>query len=218
MHDPAPHRRTLLMGAAAALVAPALAWGQTPRRLAFEVWRGGRRIGTHTVVISAQGGGLTARITAALLVKLGPVPIFRYRHDATEVWSTPDQFASLETRTISNGKVETVAARREGEGVRIERSGGASVLASARTVPLTHWNRGAMSRPLFNPQTGVLIRETIARRADTVKLADGQAMAATAYALTGDAEIIDWYDASSSWVALRGKVADGSFLEYRRLA
>jgi hypothetical protein len=35
--------------------------------------------------------------------------------------------------------------------------------------------------------------------------------------LIGESQIDDWYDSAGEWVALRGKVKDGSVLEYRRV-
>ena len=216
---PARTRRAFLAESGAVVFSASDGFAQAPGRLAFEVWRKGERIGLHTVDLAATpGGGWTARIAAAFVVRLGPIPVFHYRHDATETWSAPDRFAALDARTVSNGKVETVAARHVGEAVRIVRSNGADVLAPARAAPLTHWNREALSRPLFNPQTGVLARETVTRHPGTAPYADGRTITATAYVLTGDAEITDWYDAAGGWVALRGKVSDGSWLDYRRLA
>ena len=71
--------------------------------------------------------------------------------------------------------------------------------------------------PLFNPQTGAMVHHRLARTADAaVKLADGRSVATTRYSLTGEAEIIDWYDARGVWTALRAKAPDGSFIDYRR--
>jgi len=36
--------------------------------------------------------------------------------------------------------------------------------------------------------------------------------------LTGDADIIDWYDLRGQWSALRARAADGSTVDYRRVA
>ena len=50
-------------------------------------------------------------------------------------------------------------------------------------------------------------------------LSDGRSVPAMRYSLTGDADIVDWYEQSGdAWVALRGKAPDGSFIDYRRTA
>ena len=71
---------------------------------------------------------------------------------------------------------------------------------------------------MFNPQTGAVIHETISRQPGTARLADGRSVAATRVTLAGEAQIVDWYDAQGAWTALRGKVADGSFVDYLRVA
>jgi hypothetical protein len=42
-------------------------------------------------------------------------------------------------------------------------------------------------------------------------------VAANHWAVRGEAEIDDWYDANGQWQALRGKLDDGSMMEYRRI-
>ena len=72
---------------------------------------------------------------------------------------------------------------------------------------------------MFNPQTGALTHERVSRSPDeTVRLADGRSVSATRYAMTGDVELSDWYDGKDVWTALRGKLPDGSYIDYRRVA
>ena len=44
-----------------------------------------------------------------MLVKVGPVPLFHYSHDATETWEG-GRFLSLTSRSVTGGKAETVSA------------------------------------------------------------------------------------------------------------
>ena len=190
--------------------------GAGDRSVAFQVIRGGSKIGSHSVRVATSGDRQVATIMAEMLVKIGPVPVFRYRHEATETWDGP-RFVSLVSRSVSNGKVETVDASASAEGVKIVRSGGATLIAAANANPLTHWNRDALKRPLFNPQTGALLKCAIARRGvETVRYVDGRAVQATAFVITGEADIIDWYDADGAWAALQAKGPDGSAIVYRR--
>ena len=214
MADTLTRRATL----AGLVLAPGLARAATapPRAdLHFEVWRKGQKIGVHSVVFRGDEAAITVAIAAEMLVKLGPIPVFRYRHQASETWRD-GRFATLESHTVSNAKVEQVSATRSETGVAIT-AGGKTVQASARACPLTHWNSMVLDGPLFNPQTGLVVREAMSRTADTVVLADGRTVNATRYQLRGDAEIVDWYDPVGTWAALRGKVSDGSWIEYRRI-
>ena len=213
-------RRCLLATGVAGL-APAWVWAATPGAggdLSFEVWRGRRRIGLHTVRFRPSGGALEVLIAAQMEVGLGPISLFRYRHQSRELWRD-GQFVRLESRTSTNGRLERLSAERKPDEVSIVTGGGQAVRAPPRACPLSHWNLAAMDGPLFNPQTGAVLQEDVSRRAgDTVKLADGRDVAATRCVLTGQAEITDWYDQDGRWTALRGKVADGSFIDYRRLS
>lgn len=185
-------------------------------RLAFAVMRKGQKIGQHLLTFEESGDGLTARAEVEMAVNLGPVAIFRYRHSQVERWDDGD-FASLETRTIQNGRHSQVSAKRTDKGVEVIGPRGSAVLPAAAR-PLTHWNRQALGGPLFHPQKGRLMRLSIARQeAAPAVLADGRDTPATRVTLAGEASIDNWYDRSGSWAALRAKADDGSIVEYRRL-
>ena len=159
-------------------------------------------------------GAVTVETNVSLAVNLGPVPVFRYTHHATEVWRD-GAFVSLDTRTSSNGKLERVHAVRTASGVTIETLGG-RVEAPAEAAPLTHWNADVFRRPLFNPQTGKLLRLEATRR--TGDSPPGAAVgAATHWVLRGDAQIDDWYDQAGAWIALSGRLNDHSIMDYRRV-
>ncbi|CAN5816152.1 hypothetical protein BH11PSE1_BH11PSE1_14690 [soil metagenome] len=195
-------RRLLLAGGLAAL--PGLTLASTPpsRRLVFHVLRNGTRIGEHVMSFAGDPASPTVTTDVRMTVKLGPVPVFRYRHHAVERW-TGGRFASLETTTDSNGKAERVSARRTDSGVTIETAKG-RITGPPGVCPFTHWNPEVFAGPLFNPQEGKLLKVT-AR-----KVAAGQ------WSVRGEAEIDDWYDDAGVWTALTGKLKDGSMLEYRR--
>lgn len=212
-----PLSRRSLVGAGLALLAAPTAFAATAeRRLAFAVFRNGVRVGDHVMTFSGGVEDVAVRTEVSLLVKLGPVPVYRYTHRALER-RRGGRFSSLESTTNGNGKLQRVAARREGDAVLIEGAGG-QVRAPADAQPLTHWNAAALTGPLFNPQEGKVLRLTARRIGlERVKLAGGGMIAATRWSLRGESEIDDWYDQGGEWAALRGRLADGSVMEYRRL-
>jgi Family of unknown function (DUF6134) len=200
---PALSRRTIL---AAGLVLP-LAPGRVraaPRNLSFAVFRNGTHIGEHTISFSGDGANVTAVTDALMIVKIGPVPVFKYHHHAVET-RTDGAFASLETSTSSNGKAEHVAAERTGGGVRVDCNYGKTTL-SPDANPMTHWNPQIFGGPpLFNPQTGKILKVRTAR------VTPGHVT------IRGEAEIDNYYDDASAWQSLTGKLDDGSHVEYRRV-
>ncbi len=194
-------RRAILAGGLALpfLGTSALA---APRALTFVVLRNGTKIGEHHVAFVGDDASLTATTDAVMTVKIGPVPVFKYKHHAVEK-RIDGAFASLVTATNSNGKAERVSAEKAGGVIRISCPSG-QVTAPPNANPLNHWNQQIFSGPMFNPQTGKLLKVT------TRKVEAGH------WAIRGETEIDDWYDASGAWLSLKGKLDDGSTVEYRR--
>ena len=195
-------RRELIVGAAGAVLAPAVARA-APSGLGFQVFRNGARIGEHRMSFSGDAAARTVTTEVAMTVKLGPVPIFKYAHKAVERWAG-GKWVSLETTTNSNGKRQSVSARAMDGFVQIEGPAGL-VRGPADAVPLSHWNQASFGRPLFNPQEGKMLKV----RCTPVKPGH--------WAIRGEAEIDDFYDPGGAWLALKGKLDDGSLMEYRRV-
>lgn len=196
-------RRTILAGGLLLPLAPGLVRAAA-RNLTFAVFRNGAKIGEHHISFAGDGPALTATTDAVMTVKIGPVPVFRYHHHAVE-HRTDGVFAALETSTTSNGKDERVVAERTAAGVRIDCNYGKTTLA-ADANPMTHWNPQIFGGPpLFNPQTGKLLKVRTAR------------VSPNHVTIRGEAEIDDFYDDAGAWQALTGKLDDGSKVEYRRL-
>ena len=213
-------RRMMLASGACALAAGrGLAQASIPtgRDLSFEVLRNGRSVGRHTVQFRGDASDMDIVIDARLAFSFGLIPI-RYHHQASETWRQ-GRFVSLRSQTHATfTHDEQVSAERTAQGISVTTATGAHELAEG-THPLTHWNPAVLDGPLFNPQTGAMIREAVVRSAgQTVRLPDGRDTPATRFALTGSAQITDWYDASMVWLALQGKGPDGSMINYRRSA
>lgn len=207
-------RRGLLAGVLAAGPDPGRA--DLSSRLRFAVFRNGGRIGEHVMTFDGRSGETRVRTQVEMVVKLGPVPVYRYRHSADEQWSG-GRFASLASSTDGNGRVTRVEARRTTTGVVIEGSNG-RIAGPPTLAPLTHWNAEVLGGPLFNPQEGKLLSLSVRRGlVERVRLASGQSIDARRWSLRGEIQIDDWYDEGGVWAALKGRLADGSTIEYRRL-
>lgn len=196
-----PSRRALLAAGFGLAAAPAFAQS-APAALRFAVFRNGVHVGEHRMTFAGNGADLVARTEVAMTIKLGPVPVYRYRHTATERWRN-GRFASLATSTVANGKSKRVVAEAGGSSVAIDGPAG-KLRAAAGASPLTHWNTDAFAGPLFNPQEGGLLRVR-ARQA-----APGH------WTIRGEVEIDNFYDGAGAWKGLTGKLEDGSRMEYRR--
>lgn len=196
-------RRAVLACGLVLPLAPKLALA-APKGLTFAVFRNGAKIGEHHVAFSGDEANLTATTDAVMTVKIGPVPVFKYHHHAIE-HHAGGVFASLETSTTTNGKDEKVTAERAGGAIHVDCNYGKSTY-SADTNPMNHWNEAIFTgAPLFNPQTGKILKVKIAK------------VAPNHVTIRGETEIDDFYDEAGNWTSLTGKLDDGSKVEYRRV-
>ena len=219
-------RRAFLASGAAGLALPwlgpraaraALSGIPSDGKVAFKVMRKGAHIGEHSLTFSQDGDMLTVTTDVRITVHIGPVPVYHHTQHCVERWKG-DRFISLDSTTHSNIGHDVVTVRRMADGVHIEPASGAAYIAPAEALPLTHWNRFAYQGPLFEPQNGKLLKETlVARGDDMIAAADGSMIKVTRWSVTGDGVMDDYYDAGGVWAGLHVKVRDGSRVEYLRL-
>lgn len=196
------------IAAAAALPVPA------GNRLAFRIERNGEEIGSHALTFLPEGDQLTVRIAVDILVKFGPIPLFRYQHRATENW-LKGEVASLESTTYDNGKKYTLTIERVAAGLQINPGQGEGYIAPPEALPATHWNRRQLAGPMINTQDGKLMRPVVTPEGEiTLQTASGKQMTADRYVLTGDVQMETWYDTSPHWAGLQFKGDDGSDIKY----
>jgi len=195
--------RRELLAAGVGLLVPARALAAPPPRLAFAVYRNGAKVGEHVISFSGDDDTRTVSTDVNMTVKVGPVPVYRYKHTAIEKWAG-GKFVSVDTTTNGNGKVYKASGRAQAGYVAITGPTGAQ-RGPADAVPLSHWNQASFGRPLFNQQEGKMLK------VQCTKVTPGH------WQIRGEAEIDDFYDAGGNWMALRGKLEDGSKLEYKRI-
>jgi hypothetical protein len=194
-------RRELIMGGMGLALVPGAALA-LPNRLAFTVFRNGTKVGEHVVAFTGDDAARTATTNVAMTVKVGPVPVYKYKHEAIEKWAD-GKWVSCDTTTNGNGKITKVSAKQMGAYVQITGPAG-PVRGPANALPLSHWNQGNFGKPLFNQQEGKMLKVTC------TQVGTGH------WQVRGDAQIDDYYDASGNWMALKGKLEDGSDMEYKR--
>ncbi len=197
-----PTRRAIIGGGLILPFLPSLALA-APRALTFAVFRNGAHIGEHHMTFAGDGAAVTVTTEATMTVKLGPVPVFKYHHQAVEK-RAGGALASLETSTVTNGKNEHVVAEKTCSGIVVDCPSGKATLG-ADTNPMTHWNPQIFSGPLFNPQTGKILKVKTTRPA------------AGHVSIRGEVEMDDFYDDAGAWLSAKAKANDGSTIEYRRI-
>lgn len=209
-------RRELLAGlGAAALVLPfrqALA-RSVDGPIDFRIARKGDAIGRHSVSFNRDGEALEIAVSVEIDVRFGPLPIYRYRHNARERW-LGGALAGIEATTNDNGDTFRVAMRRTDEGFRVEGPKG-SYIAPLDTLPATHWNRRQLDGPMVNTQTGALMRPRIVSHGvDPVRLSDGTSIEARRYTVKDDETFDLWYAPDGRWVGLAFVGKDGADIRY----
>jgi len=170
----------------------------------FRVLRDGKEIGTHQVRLSGNAQRLTVQSEIALQVKLAGFTVFRLRHEIEEEWQG-ERLQRLTSRHDRNGTVTEARAMAEGNALVAQGPDGSQRLP-ASAAPLTWWNGGNFTRPMFRPINCKLVSGAAARSA-----APG---GGAQFSLNGEVEAVARYDAQGRWVALTTKGEDGSAVIY----
>jgi hypothetical protein len=80
-------RRGVLAGGGAVVLArPAGAAVPEAGRLAFRVFRNDSPLGTHSLVFQRRGEAVSVAIAVDYVVRIGPIPVFRYTLRGAENW------------------------------------------------------------------------------------------------------------------------------------
>lgn len=167
----------------------------------FSVLRDGNAIGSHRVEVTQQGDETHVRVAIALDVRLGFIPLYRYRHDSREVWRG-DRLDRMQARTDDDGDILLVSASATDGGLQV--SGGTGTIIVPRdTIPTSYWHpETARGRPLLDTQTGLVLK------LERAELAPGR------WRLAGDLNIELAYGAEGNWTGLwfRHKGSDFIYL------
>jgi hypothetical protein len=185
--------------------------------LAFRLVRHGSEIGRHTLTFDRQDNALTVRVAVDVLVTVFSIPIVRYTHRAVEIWQN-GMLVSLDAETDKNGDRQWARARRTESGLEVAGSRTDRYLAPEAAIATSYWNKRMVDGPMISLEDGVLLRPTVAlSRAETIRLACGEKIAADHYNLSGAFDIDVWYDSADTWAGLAFDVPDGSNVHYERL-
>ena len=169
-----------------ALVPVGGALADTPDDILFDVYRNGSPFGEHTVRFQeTENGALQVDVDVELRAGLGPISLFRYRHDSREVWD--------------DGELVSVTADTFNDGTEMDFS-----LEGDAIPPLTlssHWRgyQAGLDR-VFNTETGepmdVVIEDLGEEMFDTP---DGP-VPARHLRIIGTLTADLWYDENGRWI------------------
>ncbi|MDF1750579.1 MAG: DUF6134 family protein [Alphaproteobacteria bacterium] len=203
------NRRTVLLGAMGfALTAPLSRFAQAninPRSndLDFNVFRNGSAIGHHKIDIQHNGNRTTANINILLEVGIGPVVLYRYRHQNTEIWED-GAFKSFSSTTDDDGTPYKITAIRESGSIRVSRDHDSDyVIDDLDILPTTYWHEQTVRcNRLLDTQKGRVMNVTIASQGwQKVPTASGS-VDAQCFNIEGDIDFKVWYDRNDRWTKL----------------
>lgn len=182
-------------------------------RLVFDVYRDGKRFGSHVVTFDQRGDQLVVNSDIELKVKFGPITAFHYVHDVQEVWGE-GELVSIDARTKRDGKWEEVDVDAVADGLRTTGPEFTGTHA-AGLIPSTHWNVSQMLQSkMLSTETGALLPLQVEDRGlETVRTGSGE-VEARHYRVSSDIVASFWYDKDGRWVKCAFK-ARGSDVEYR---
>ncbi len=174
----------------------------------FLIIRAGEVIGYHQVEVHETTQGTIVETEIEMRVKFGPIPLFKYDHDAREVWAD-GHLISIESTTNYNGEKTAVRAHREDGILQID---GTEYQGPApeKAMPSSYWDRALIAADMvISTQSGELI--------DVAVLEIGETLAphnviADQYRITGTVTLDIWYD-GARWVGSRF-IIDGEELTY----
>lgn len=175
---------------------------------AFSILRKGEPIGRHVVEISRDGDKTVVDTRIRMRVKFGPLVLYRYDHEAREVWGS-DGLETLESRTDDNGADAALKVSRVGGRLYVDGSGYEGY-APAGAAPSSYWTKAVVDAPiLLNTQNGELIDVTSERVGVT---ASPGGAPAEEFRIVGTLALSLWYD-GEDWVGSDFTI-DGERLVY----
>ncbi len=174
----------------------------------FLIERKGKVIGYHAVDVTPTEAGMRVGTQIEMRVGIGPVTLFRYAHEATEIWRD-DTLISLISETDNNGDKAFVDAKRYGEQLMINGSGYEGP-APAGAMPSSYWDKDLVhANAMINTQTGEIVEIDTSRIGETRAPHD---RLAEHYQLVGSLILNLWYD-GERWVGSNFTI-DGEELTY----
>ena len=168
----------------------------------FRVYKDQRsEIGFHRLRFDRQGDETLVDVEIELDIRIGFIPVFRYRHTNREVWRG-EVLQSLQSTTDDNGDDYRVRVDRTGGGYLIRRNGDQE-RAEGPILPTSYWRAETVSATrLLDTQRGVFREVATTPVAEETVSVDGRPVAATRYRMAGALDLDLWYSQAGQWVKL----------------
>jgi len=188
----------------------------TTQQWHFDVFLDGDRIGHHSFTLANTDSGKTLTSEARFTVRLFSIPVYRYSHDAVELWNGPC-LERIEAATDDNGEELQLQGRASGANFIVSGTSGQATLSGC-VMSFAYWDtRILQADRLLNAQNGDYIDVSVTELGtDQLQLA-GAVIDTRRYRLQGEDLLIDlWYSDDDEWLALQSTTPSGDTLYYAR--
>jgi len=197
------------------VISPAQA--ATPK-IQFDMVREGKKIGIHQVVVKEKDDVQKVTVKIVIDVKLGPLTLYKYRHESHETWKE-GKLTALHSRTLDKGKNYSVDVEENGDGtLRMTNQEDEEYIVKNTIIPTSYWNKALTEQTeLLDTQKGLVrivnflqgTEETYSGRIG------GTVYRAIPYTMSGDLRMKLWYTPEGEWVGLQFQQKDSTIV-YRR--
>jgi hypothetical protein len=180
----------------------------------FTVYLDDAEIGYHNFQLVEEDGVQRLTTVADFEVKFLFFTAFSYEHVNEETWNG-ECLASIESRTVTNGKTFAVSGHLDEDGFEVEAASGPNEVSGC-VKTFAYWNPGILDETvLMNSQTGELLPVTVSPVATETLLIRGKETTAKRYRLEAKNMQLDvWYSQNQEWLALESTVKGGRKLRY----
>lgn len=183
------------------------------QEIAFDIYRNGEKFGTHTLQFQEKENGQTeVKININMRYCLGPVCLFRYEHQNTEIWQN-DRILSMVSETYDDGDDYAVQAYWDKSMVDVTTIDN-QFDASPDIFTTSYWNSVVLRQSqLLNTQKGNIEDIQIENLGVyEVSTAFGDVQA-NAYKIDASVPITIFYDTKTrQWVGLEFSVRDSKIV------
>ncbi|MBU2677411.1 MAG: hypothetical protein KJP16_10015 [Gammaproteobacteria bacterium] len=180
----------------------------------FSVLLDGDRIGYHRFELVEDGDRRRIKSEAKFDVRFLFINAFRYRHNATEVW-TDGCLREIDTRTQANGKKLAVSGATVEDRLIID-AGASETEFDDCVMTFAYWDPDFLQEPrLLNSQSGEYVDVAVESLGVQPVMVRGQEVDASVYRLTAKKlELKLWYSPDDEWLALESVAKGGRIIRY----
>ena len=198
----------------AAIPANASANAGAEQQWRFRVYVDDKPISYHHFTITQAGEFEQLTTQAQFDVEFLKIPLFRYRHENTERWSS-QCLNSITSTTDENGTLFRVDGSVTDTGFRISSNAGESTLPACIST-FAYWDKSFLQHNrLLNSQTGEYLEVGVDELPEQSLMIGNTSVAVNRYRLTADEIDIEvWYSGNDQWLGLQSTTGNGRLIRY----